>query len=116
MHQWRSSGERLVLLIDANENVTKGLINDMVTGPGLEMREAVIARHRNFPLTPTWMRGSRLGSVPIDGVFVTPDLPIESGTWLAFSRAPWDHRTLIIDFLWRVLLGDNKLTIVRPPA
>jgi hypothetical protein len=47
---WWHSGERLVVFIDANENMTKGPFHDMFTDPDLQMREAVTHWHPD----PRW--------------------------------------------------------------
>jgi hypothetical protein len=41
LQTWRHSGERLVVFINANENMTNGPFHEMFTGPDLHMREAV---------------------------------------------------------------------------
>jgi hypothetical protein len=44
---WRSAGNRLVVFLDANENMTKGPFYDMLTGEGLYLWEAVTTWHPN---------------------------------------------------------------------
>jgi hypothetical protein len=115
---WRQSGERLIVFLDANEDTTSGGFHDMLTGNGLHMREAVLHRHPDprWRTTATFKSGDRIGRYPIDGCFVTPDLPTAAATWLAFERCPGDHRFCILDFNTAVLIGENILKVVRPAA
>ena len=43
--EWRQNGERIVVFIDANENMTCGKFHSMLSGPDLGFREAVSFRH-----------------------------------------------------------------------
>jgi hypothetical protein len=83
---WRSAGDRLVVFLDANEDMTKGPYYNMLTGEGLNLQEAVTTRHPDprWCTTATFKSGDRIGRFPIDGCFITPDLPTEAATWLAF--------------------------------
>ena len=45
--EWRQNGERIVVFIDANENMTCGKFHSMLSGPDLGLREAVSFRHPN---------------------------------------------------------------------
>jgi hypothetical protein len=40
---WRQAGDRLIVFLDANEDMTSGIFNDMLTGEGLHMKEAIRA-------------------------------------------------------------------------
>ena len=114
--RWRANGERLIVCVDGNENVRKGPLYDMFTDPSLGMREVMSTRHANLPVTPTFCAGGRMGSVPIDGVWVTPDLTEERATWLAIGKGPGDHRYGIVDIKWTTLLGEDIFKIKRPNA
>jgi hypothetical protein len=115
---WQQSGERLIVFLDANEDMTSGGFHDMLTGNGLHMREAVLHGHPDprWRTTATFKSGDRIGRHPIDGCFVTPNLPTEAATWLAFERCPGDHRFSILDFKTAVLVGENVLKVVCPAA
>jgi hypothetical protein len=115
---WRSAGDRLVVFLDANEDMTKGPFLDMLTGEGLNLQEAIASRHPDprWANTATFKSGDRIGRHPIDGCFVTPDLPTEAATWMAFQRCPGDHRFAVIDFKTEALVGDHILKVVRPAA
>jgi hypothetical protein len=86
LHMWRQEGERLVVFIDANENMTDGPFHEMLTSPELQMHEAVSHRHPDprWKYTASYCKGSTLGKWPIDGVYATPDLHFSATTWLEF--------------------------------
>ena len=110
--KWRDQGDRLLLLIDANQDVRDSPLTQALNCEGLHMREVVQARHQDLPTTPT----QKSGSVPIDGIYATPDLPITSGTLLGISGLLGDHRFVSIDIPWDLLLGEDIHKIVRPQA
>lgn len=112
LRRWRHAGDRLILFIDANEDTSNGPLSRLVTGPGLNMREAVRAHHPTLPLTPTF----QTGRLPIDAVFVTPDLPVTAGAWISSKRCPGDHRGCILELRWKALLGEDLFKIQRPEA
>ena len=116
--EWRQNGERIVVFIDANENMTCGKFHSMLSGPDLGLREAVSSRHPDprWTHTGTYSKGPYTGQHPIDGVYVSPDLPICAATWLQIIPALGDHRFAVIDIHAQALVGDNKIKIVRPPA
>jgi hypothetical protein len=115
---WRHSGERLVIFIDANENMTNGSFHEMFMGPNLHMRKAVTHRHPDpwWQHTASYQKGDILGKWPIDGVYVTPSLPIEASTWLSFMPHLGDHRFAVINIDSKALVGDDLLKIVRLQA
>ena len=116
LKKWRGAGERIVLFMDANQNVLKGRLSNMLAEEGIDMREAITGLHPDLPATATFKKGNRIGRNPIDGCWVTPEIELLRGTWLAFYKCPGDHQCAVADFNWRMLLGENKLKIVRPLA
>jgi hypothetical protein len=118
LQTWWQARERLVVFIDANENMTQGPFHDMFTGPDLQMREAVSHRHLDpcWQYTASYQKGDTLGKWPIDGVYVTPNLPIDASTWLNFMPHLGDHRFAVLDVNSKALVGDNLLKVIRPQA
>jgi hypothetical protein len=115
---WRQVGERLIVCIEANENMLTGPFHDMFTSPDLQFREAVTSRHPDphWSNTATYHKGDKLGKWPIDGVYVSPNLPVDASTWLQFQPHLGDHRFAVIDINSDALMGDALLKIVRPQA
>ena len=57
-----------------------------------------------------------LNQWPIDGIYATPDLPVDASTWLEFMLHLGDHRFNVLDVNARVLVGDDVLRIICPLA
>ena len=114
--QWRQGGEKLIVCIDANESAYNGTFKEALSIPELGMQEVISAKHPDLPETPTFCAGDRSGRHQIDGIWATPDLPINKGTWLAIHKSPGDHRYGVIDIAWEVLIGQPRYKTIRPPA
>jgi hypothetical protein len=102
LHQcklWRKSGERIILLMDANEHVLKGKFNKALTSAGLNMEEFT---HKCWgPNQPyTHMNGS----ISIDGGYELSEIEVMSICMLPFLNCPGDHQAFIIDVSTRLLL------------
>jgi hypothetical protein len=80
------------------------------------MREGVRALHPDLPATPTFLRGKRVGQYPIDAAYLTPDLPLEAGSWISAKRSPSDHRSCILEIRWKSFVGKDLFKIARPEA
>lgn len=87
---WRAQGDRIILMMDANDHVLTGKLCRQLTSEGIGLREITKAFHGE--LCPfTHIRGSR----PIDGVWATDDITITGVKWLPFEESPGDHRAYI---------------------
>lgn len=117
LRRWRNDGDRIVLCIDMNDDMTNSPMQRMLSSEGLDMREAALARYPDLPKTSTYMKpNGTVGKRPLDGIWLTPDLPDAQSGWLSFPKSFDDHRTAIVDIDTKVLFGENVLKIVRPPA
>ena len=110
--RWRQQGDRIVLMMDGNEDSTQGPLSRMLTKDRLQMREMIQERHSHLAKTGTYIRGSK----PIDSIWATPDIHIDQGSWLAFFKGPADHRLGMFDVPYDILLGEDVLKVVRPAA
>ena len=86
LRKWRTAGEKLVLLIDANEDMESGPLQKLLRDTDLDMKDAVKQRS-GLSGPATWARGSK----QIDGVWVTPDLEVNSACFLPFYFGLGDH-------------------------
>ena len=60
---------------------------------------------------------SLTGSVPIDAIFVSPQLrSIAKGGWISISESVGYHRALFIDLPLQMLLGEDPFTIHKHSA
>ena len=106
---WVEAGDRILLFIDANEHILDGLIGRKLTAPRLGLVEVT---HRLWGDTPphTFIDGS----MPIDGVFASPELEVTNSLMLSFHESVGDHRSIIIEVSTRSMLGQHQSSIVRP--
>ena len=99
LEQWRVRGDRIILMMDANNNVFNGRLTKLLKDK-LEMCEAV---HRQVP-----GQGPNThvdGSVPIDGIWYTLDLTLEKASYLPFDLQLGDHRPVMAEFTEESVLG-----------
>jgi hypothetical protein len=102
--------------MDANENMTNGHMERMLSSKDIGMRPVTLKNHPDLQLTPMYMRGLQPGWVPVDEVWATDDLPVDMAGWLAVHKCPGNHRVVMIEIDTKSLLGDDLLWITRPPA
>jgi hypothetical protein len=110
MKQWRKEGERLILCLDANENIYRGELGRQLTEmDGLGMKE-VVGDFTARQLGATYFRGSE----PIDGVWATGDITVTNACVMPVGFGVGDHRLFVVDFATSTLVGSGMTTVVRP--
>ena len=62
--------------------------------------------HPHLPLLSTFMRGSHRGTKPIDGIWVSQDLPVAFSSWCSFAMSLGDHWAGVIDLDLVALIGE----------
>ena len=107
LKQWRLQGDRIVLMMDASDNVLNGHIAKALAKDGIELKEAVHAQTPGYG-PKTHFRGSQ----SIDGIWYTPDLELMGASYLPFDADMGDHRPVMADFTEQSLLGVNLPNIV----
>jgi len=80
LRRWRKNGDRVVLIMDANEHVIDGAMCKQLAGEDLQMREAVHSE-TNSPGPKTWFRGAD----PIDGIWVSSEIDVIGASYLPFD-------------------------------
>ena len=96
--------------MDANNNVFNGRLTKLLKDK-LEMCEAV---HKQVP-----GQGPNThidGSVPIDGIWYTPDLTLERASYLPFDPQLGDHRPVMAEFTQESVLGARLPRVVPHKA
>jgi hypothetical protein len=94
LKQWREQGDRLIVCLDANEDIyRKALGRELTDTEGLALRE-VVGSFTNKKIGPTFFRGSK----PIDGVWATSDITIANVCIMPVSYGIGDPRLFVIDF------------------
>ena len=107
--RWRQSGERIILLMDANEHVLTGRFNRGISRVGLDLEEFT---HKCWGAQPPYTHIN--GSIPIDGGYKSPEIEVLHVCLLPFLDSPGDHRAFIIDISTRLLLGEYRYKVCRP--
>jgi hypothetical protein len=110
MKQWRKDGERLILCLDANENIYRGELGRQLTElDGLGMK-AVVGEFTTRQLGATYFRASE----PIDGVWATGDITVTNACVMPVGFGVGDHRLFVINFATTTMVGSGTTTVVRP--
>ncbi len=74
LKEWRAAGDRLIVCLNASENIFMQALGKMLTDPeGLQIIEAV-GRYMGTKIGPTYFRGH----LPINGIWTTPDVTISN--------------------------------------
>ena len=110
--KWREAGDRLIVCMDANENIYKKSIGKTLTKEdGLGMKE-VVGDFTGQQLGATFFRGK----TPIDGLWATPDIVVTGACVMPVGYGVGDHRLFVVDFLTSSLVGSSPPRIVRAGA
>ena len=104
------AGERIVIMMDANGDVTRGQLKGMEMNLGL--KNTILTHNKSRDPPATHKRGSQM----IDVILSSPEIVITGAAMLGGKDSLGDHRTLIVDFEEDSLIGENLLKIVRPEA
>ena len=107
----RTKGERVILMIDGNENMRTGALAKRLKQRDINMRDSIREKVGSLKF-PTWFRGQE----QIDAIWVSDELKVESATMLPFFFSIGDHRGIMIDIPEHMLLGNKLIKIKRPYA
>ena len=106
MKKWRDEDKKIVVCLDANENVYRDIIGRTLTNiEGLDMREST-------KLGATHFRGSR----PIDAVWTTKDLEVTNACAMPIGYGIGDHRMIVVYINKESMIGAHPQAVVRPGA
>ena len=110
---WRSKGDRIILMMDANDNVFSGKLSKRLAEEPIDMKEAV---HGVKPGQGpnTHIRNTK--SVPINGIWHTPEIQVRKASYLPFDLCLGDHRPVVVDFSQASILGVNLPRVVASEA
>ena len=85
---WRKNGERLIIIIDANESTIDDPLRKMLEKEDVELDEFFHKYYGNIP-PHTFIDGK----IPIDAGYKTPDVEITAFCMLRFLDSTDDHRS-----------------------
>jgi hypothetical protein len=112
LSKWRAEGDRLIVCLDANEDIYNKSIGQALRDiDGLAMKE-VVGEFTRTPLGTTFFRGSK----PIDGIWATSDLTVSNASVMPAGYGIGDHRLFVIDFATQDLVGTHPPKVVRPTS
>lgn len=107
---WIAAGDRILLFIDANEQVTDGPIYRALSG--INMKEITHKYWEPGIVPHTHISGTKA----IDGIFATHDIEVTGLLELSFDESVGDHRTMIIETSTASTIGRFQGNIVRPSS
>jgi len=94
-----NEGNHIILVIDLNKHIIHS--NKAKQLHNIRLVEAIIDKHHNLELVPTYQRGQ----VPIDSIFISSSLLITSGGYFLLDLAPTNHCTLWIKIKISLVFG-----------
>jgi hypothetical protein len=107
LNKWQQEGDRLVVCLDANEDIyKKSLRKSLTKKDGLNMSE-VVGDFTGKKFGPTFFQGSK----PIDGIWATPDLVVTHACIMPESYGVGDHHLFVVDFQEGSLIGKASFRI-----
>ena len=110
LRKWRAKGDRIVLMMDANEDVVDGVMCRQLREEDINLREVVFA-HTQTKGPKTYFRGKDA----IDGIWVSEEVETSAAAYLPFDPELGDHRPVVANISKRSLLGTQGPRI-KPPA
>lgn len=109
LQKWITAGDKIILLVDSNEDIRDGNFDRGLRQLGLH--SGIRTRHGNSP-PPTHQKGS----APIDDIYVTRNIMIDKAGYMPFGDGPGDHRCLYVDVNLQNLVGGDFHKIHRQQA
>ncbi len=106
--RWREQGDKLIVCLDANEDIyRKSLGKTLTSVDGLAMKE-VVEEFTGRKVGPTYFRGSK----PIDAVWAKADVQAAGACIMPAGYGIGDHRLFVVDFVTSSLIGFSPKKIV----
>ena len=112
LQDWREEGDRIILCMDANEDIYKNNLGKSITArDGLNMNE-VVGTFTGKKIGATFF----IGSKPIDAVYTTPDIVVTGACVIPAGYGVGDHLIFVLEFLTYYLIGQTPPQIIRSGA
>ena len=109
LQSWRDDGEKLVVLMDSNEDMISGKLARAFRRPELQLQDVINFRTK-LEGPPTFIRGQR----QIDGAWATKDVTIAAAGFLPFNFGAGAHRGIYVDIPYSSFVGTSLRRIDRP--
>lgn len=113
IEEYKQEGDSMLLMLDGNDDMRRGALHRSLSA--CQLRECILEKHGNKAVN-TYRRNTR--NVPIDGIWVSPNIEIKAGGYFAFDDVfqGTDHRTLWVDITYNIAFGHNMAPLVKPLA
>jgi hypothetical protein len=109
LSKWRADSNRLIVCLDANEDIHRKSLGKALTGTdGLSMKE-VVGEFTGHKVGSTYFRGSKL----IDGIWATTGVEIFNACIMPVGYRIGDHHRFTVDIVKSSLVGDTPFRIQR---
>jgi len=108
-------GDQIILMANMNGDIQKAEISNFCDNLGLQ-KESILLAHSTLLPPATFKQGTWVGRSPIDGVWMSANLPASAISFHPFSLSPGNHHAAILDIDLALLIGEPHLSIVHPKA
>ena len=108
----REEGDRLIVCLDANEDIYKKSIGKALTNSDRLTMNEVGGTFTGTKIGSKFFQGSN----PIDGVLATSDILICNAAIMPAGYGIGDHRLFVIDFATQDIIGVHPPKIIRPTS
>ncbi len=98
---WRAAGDRIIVCLDANEDIYKKAIGKALTKEGVLAMKELVGSYTGKKIGPTFFQGQ----LPIDGIWATSDITIANACIMPTGYGIGDHRLFVIDIHTSTLIG-----------
>jgi hypothetical protein len=109
LKRWIGHGEHILLLMDMNEHIISSSLAQDVQQLGLVEATNEVWQDEE-PHTFVF------GRSPIDRMYHTADLEVAGVTLLSFHKSVGDHRTILVDIITCLVIGQQEHKIACPSA
>jgi hypothetical protein len=107
--RWQQDGDKLIVCLDANEDIYCKSIGKALTDINGLANEEVVGDFKHQRVGATFFRGSK----PIDGVWATSDILISNACIMPAGYGIGDHRLFVIDFCTQDIIRSQPPCMVR---
>jgi hypothetical protein len=106
---WQQDGDKLIVCLDANEDIYCKLIVKALTDiNGLAMKE-VVGNFTHQCVGATFFQGPK----PINGVWATSDILVSNACIMPTGYGIGDHQLFVIDFCTQDIIGSQPPRVIR---
>jgi hypothetical protein len=98
---WRAAGGRIIVCLDANEDIYKKGIGKALTEEGALAMKEVVGSYTGKKIGPTFFRGQ----LPINGIWATSNITIANACIMPAGYGIGDHRLFVINIHTSTLIG-----------